>query len=68
MFSLKDKIALVTGGASGIGAAIAETFVQAGATVWIADRNEKDGRAFAGRIGGKFILLDVASETEAAKE
>lgn len=67
VFSLKNKTALVTGGASGIGAAIAETFVQAGATVWIADRNEKDGRAFADRIGGKFISLDVASETACAQ-
>jgi len=67
VFSLKDKIALVTGGASGIGAAIAETFVQAGATVWIADRNEKDGRAFAEHIGGKFTLLDVANETDCAQ-
>jgi NAD(P)-dependent dehydrogenase (short-subunit alcohol dehydrogenase family) len=67
VFSLKNKIALVTGGASGIGAAIAETFVQVGATVWIADQNEKDGRAFAGRIGGKFIPLDVASETHCAQ-
>ena len=64
MFSLKNKTALVTGGASGIGAATAETFVQAGATVWIADRNEKDGRVVAERIGGKFISLDVASETD----
>ncbi len=45
MFSLKNKTALVTGAASGIGAAIAETFAQAGATVWIADRNEADGNA-----------------------
>jgi 2-keto-3-deoxy-L-fuconate dehydrogenase len=64
VFSLKNKTALVTGGASGIGAAVAETFVEAGATVWIADRNEKDGRAFAERIGAKFISLDVASETD----
>ena len=67
MFSLKNKAALVTGAASGIGAAIAETFVQAGATAWIADRNEADGRAQAERIGGKFIALDVASETDCAQ-
>jgi 2-keto-3-deoxy-L-fuconate dehydrogenase len=67
VFNLKNKTALVTGGASGIGAAIADTFIQAGATVWIADRNEKDGRAFAERIGGTFISLDVASETDCAQ-
>src|SRR5882724_12134135 len=67
MFSLKNKTALVTGAASGIGAAIAEIFSQAGATVWIADRNEADGKAAADRIGGKFISLDVASETDCAK-
>ncbi len=62
MFSLKNKTALVTGAASGIGAAIAEAFAHAGATVWIADRSEKDGNAVAQRIGGKFILLDVTSD------
>jgi len=67
VFSLKNKTALVTGGASGIGAAVAETFVQAGATVWIADLNEKDGRAFAERIGAKFISIDVASEMDCAQ-
>lgn len=67
MFSLKNKTALVTGAASGIGAAIAETFVQAGAAVWLADRNENDGDAVARRIGGKFIRLDVADETACAQ-
>ena len=67
MFSLKNKTALVTGAASGIGAAIAEIFAQAGAAVWIADRNEADGRAVAARIGGKFIGLEVASETDCAR-
>ncbi len=62
MFSLKNKTALVTGAASGIGASIAETFIQAGATVWIADRNENDGTALAKRINGKFISLDVSNE------
>jgi 2-keto-3-deoxy-L-fuconate dehydrogenase len=63
MFSLKNKIALVTGAASGIGAALAETFAQAGAMVWIVDRNEAEGRQKAERVGGKFLALDVASET-----
>ena len=67
MFSLNNKTALVTGAASGIGAAIAETFTQAGAAVWIADRNEADGRDVAKRVGGKFIALDVASETDCAQ-
>jgi NAD(P)-dependent dehydrogenase (short-subunit alcohol dehydrogenase family) len=62
VFSLANKTALVTGAASGIGAALAETFAQAGAGVWIADQNEKEGRAQAERIGGQFITLDVASE------
>ena len=67
MFNLKNKNALVTGAASGIGAAIAETFAEAGATVWIADRNEVDGNAIARRIGGKFISLEVTSETACAQ-
>jgi len=62
VFSLKNKTALVTGAASGIGAALAEMFAQAGALVWVADRNEADGRLQAGRIGGQFLSLDVASE------
>ncbi len=64
MFDLKNKTALVTGAASGIGAAIAETYAAAGASVWVADRDETQGRAVAAKIGGKFITLDVASEAD----
>jgi 2-keto-3-deoxy-L-fuconate dehydrogenase len=69
-FDLQNKTALVTGAASGIGAAIAETFAAAGATVWVADRDEEPGRAMAEKISGKFITLDVADAAgclEAAK-
>jgi NAD(P)-dependent dehydrogenase (short-subunit alcohol dehydrogenase family) len=67
VFDLNHKTALVTGGASGIGAAIAATFAEAGATVWIADRDEVNGRAMADKIGGRFLALDVAGEADCAR-
>ena len=71
MFGLESKTALVTGGASGIGAAIAEVFARAGANVWVADCDEMNGRQVAERIGGKFVRADVSNGTDclgAAKE
>jgi 2-keto-3-deoxy-L-fuconate dehydrogenase len=62
MAQLKNKTAFVTGGGSGIGAAIAARFAEAGANVWIADCDEKTGRAVAQKIGGQFVALDVADE------
>jgi NAD(P)-dependent dehydrogenase (short-subunit alcohol dehydrogenase family) len=64
VFDLHHKTALVTGGASGIGAAVATMFAEAGAAVWIADRDEASGQAVAAKIRGHFLRLDVASETE----
>ena len=65
MFSLANKVALVTGAGSGIGAAIAETFAQAGAHVFVTDRDEKAGRSVADRIGkAEFLALDVAKEDQ----
>lgn len=66
MFSLENKTALVTGGASGIGAAIAGIFAQAGANVWIADCDEANGRQVAARIRAQFLLLDVSDEIACA--
>ena len=67
MFSLQDKIALVTGSGSGIGAAIAHTFAQAGAVVFVADRDAAAGKKVteglcAQGLAASFLHLDVASE------
>jgi len=67
MFSLNNKFALVTGGASGIGAAVAELFAKAGAKVWIADRDAVNGAAVATRIGGQFLVVDVADDVACAQ-
>ncbi len=50
---------LITGGASGLGAATAERLASAGARVTIADLNETAGQALADQIGGQFVRTDV---------
>jgi len=66
---LDSKVALVTGGAAGIGAGIAERFVEAGAAVAIFDINGEGARAHASRLRDKGLALaiegDVASEDAA---
>ena len=69
MFSLQNKVTIVTGAASGIGAAIAESFARAGALVYVADCNEADGAAKVRQIeqqGGraKLAVVNIANETE----
>ena len=53
---------LITGGASGLGAACARRFAAAGARVVIADRNTAGGSLVADEIGGRFVATDVTDE------
>jgi len=64
---LTNTTAIVTGGASGIGAASARVLAGAGATVVIADLNAEKGEALAAEIGGIFMHLDV-TRTEQVTE
>ncbi len=56
---IKDAVAIVTGGASGLGAATARRLATAGAKVLVADRDEAKGAAVAQEIGGTFARADV---------
>ena len=72
MFDLTGKIALVTGAASGIGEAIANTFARSGAVVCLADIDEVNGEKVAAAIkqdGGqaKYVTLDVAQDSDCQK-
>lgn len=64
--SLKDKLALVTGGEMGIGKSIAKKFVQAGARVAIVGIDNESGRETADELGSKvkFYSADVSKEKE----
>lgn len=72
MFHLDSKIAVVTGAASGIGAAIAAAFAGAGAMVYVTDRDRDAAAARVEEItaaSGRadVLALDVTSETQAAE-
>lgn len=66
MDRIAGKIALVTGGASGLGEAIVRCFVAEGATVFVGDIDENAGRALAEELGAaaRFCKLDVSKEQD----
>lgn len=64
MRKLQDKSALITGGARGIGAAIARRFAAEGARVIIADLDVDTSVQIADEIGGAFFQLDVSFEQD----
>jgi NAD(P)-dependent dehydrogenase (short-subunit alcohol dehydrogenase family) len=61
MGRLNDKIAIVTGGASGLGAGIAQRFIEEGALTVITDINP-EGETVAKRLGAEFLIQDVSAE------
>src|SRR5258708_26096967 len=67
--SFENKVALVTGAASGLGLATARAFAESGASVVLADWNEKAVQSAAKEIAGKgyktrAIRCDVADDTQ----
>ncbi len=63
---LQDKVAVITGAASGIGRATASRFVEEGASVVLADIQEDKGAALAEELGpgARFIAADVCAEDD----
>lgn len=71
MTKLQGKVAIITGGASGIGEAAARLFVSEGAKVVLVDLNEEKGKAVeadlkAQNAGALFIKANITSEEEVA--
>ena len=61
---LEDKVALVTGAASGFGEGIARRYAAEGARVVIADLNDQTGGKIADEIGGAYVHADVSDRDD----
>ena len=64
MFDLAGEVALVTGGAKGIGKGIAKALKQARAKVIIGDVDKKNGKMTANELDGDFCYLDVTDKDQ----
>ena len=64
LMNLSGKVAIVTGGAMGIGYAIASRLAEAGAKVLVADKDAAAADAAAAKIGGAAISVDVSDEAQ----
>src|SRR3954465_7628818 len=58
---LRDKVAIVTGGARGLGRATTLALAAGGVEVVVADVDEAGGRDVAAQVGGHFVACDVSS-------
>ncbi len=67
MKRLQDRVAVITGGASGIGYATAQRFVEEGAKVVIVDLNEEIGNKVAKELGAIFVKANVTSEEDVTR-
>ena len=61
---IKNQVFIVTGGASGLGAASARMIVENGGKVVLADLQIEAGEKLAAELGGKFVKCDVTSEAD----
>jgi NAD(P)-dependent dehydrogenase (short-subunit alcohol dehydrogenase family) len=61
---IKNQVFIVTGGASGLGAASARMIVENGGKVVLADLQVEAGEKLAAELGGKFVKCDVTSEAD----
>ena len=61
MERLQDRVAVITGGGGGIGAATARRFAQEGAHVVVVDLSDEAGQAVAEEVGGIYLHADVTS-------
>lgn len=68
MVLLAGRIAVITGGAQGLGFAIAEQFIAEGARVLLGDLDIDDTRAAAQALGGSEVARAVACDVTSASE